>query len=71
LVFAVDGNDHYTYAPTDKNKRTWPFDKDYYLLLNFAIEKDIDPTFEQGDLSIDYVRVYDEENKLIWSDEFN
>ena len=71
LVFAVDGNDHYTYAPTDKNKRTWPFDKDYYLLLNFAIEKDIDSTFEQGDLSIDYVRVYDEENNLIWSDEFN
>jgi len=40
-------------------------------LLNFAIEKDIDSTFEQGDLSIDYVRVYDEENNLIWSDEFN
>ena len=71
MVFAVDGEKHYTYAPTDKNKRTWPFDKDYYLLLNFAIEKDIDSTFEQGDLSIDYVRVYDEENDLIWSDEFN
>ena len=58
-------------APANKNKRAWPFDKDYYLLLNFAIEKDIDSTFEQGDLSIDYVRVYDEENNLIWSDEFN
>ena len=71
LVFAVDGDNHYTYAPAVKNKRTWPFDRDYYLLLNFAIEKDIDSAFEQGHLSIDYVRIYDQENNLIWSDEFN
>ena len=71
LVFAVDGDNHYTYAPAVKNKHTWPFDRDYYLLLNFAIEKDIDSAFEQGHLSIDYVRIYDQENNLIWSDEFN
>jgi beta-glucanase (GH16 family) len=71
LTFSVDGKEHYTYNPSVKNSETWPFDRDYYLLLNFAIEKDIDPSFKRGTFFVDYVRVYDQSGKLGWSDEFN
>ena len=50
---------------------TWPFDSDQYLLLNVAIERNIEPSFENGTLEIDYVRIYDDSGILIWSDEFN
>jgi beta-glucanase (GH16 family) len=70
LTFSVDGNEHYTYQPSVKNEQTWPFNRDYYLLLNFAIEKDIDPSFTRNTFFIDYVRIFNQENQLIWSDEF-
>ena len=59
LIFSVDGVVHYTYNPPVKNSDTWPFDAEQYLLLNLAIESDISPTFQQGTLEIDYVRVYE------------
>jgi beta-glucanase (GH16 family) len=58
LVFSVDGVEHYTYNPPAKNAETWPFDAEQFLLLNFAIADDIDPSFTQGAMEIDYVRVY-------------
>ena len=58
MVFSVDGIVHYTYEPKKKNKETWPFDEPYYLLLNIAIEADIDPAFEQSAMVVDYVRIY-------------
>ena len=58
LVFSVDGVEHYTYNPPAKNAETWPFDAEQFLLLNFAIAEDIDPSFTQGAMEIDYVRVY-------------
>lgn len=58
LVFSVDGIVHYTYQPKKKNKKSWPFKADHYLLLNVAIEDIIDSTFTQGALVIDFVRVY-------------
>lgn len=58
IVFSVDGKIHFTYNPPIKNKYTWPFDANYYILLNIAIEPDIDPEFKQSAMVIDYVRVY-------------
>lgn len=58
MVFAVDGNVHYTYQPEVYNADTWPFDAEQYLLLNIAIEPSIDPGFLQDTMAIEYVRVY-------------
>ncbi len=58
MVFRVDGEEHYTYHPSVKNTKTWPFDSDQYILLNIAIEPDIDPTFVESSMEIDYIRVY-------------
>ena len=71
MVFKVDGVEHYTYKPETKNNETWPFDRDQYLLLNFAIEDSIYQGFEEDNLNVDFVRIYDETNNLIWSDEFD
>lgn len=60
FVFSVDGAVHYIYNPTDKNPDTWPFDAEHYFLLNFAVQPDITPSFSQGAMEIDYVRVYQE-----------
>jgi beta-glucanase (GH16 family) len=75
MIFSVDGNPHYTYAPNDKNASTWPFDADQYLLLNFAIEPSIADSFDQGEMEVDYVRVYapnaSSSATPVWADEFN
>ena len=75
MIFSVDGNPHYTYAPNDKNASTWPFDTDQYLLLNFAIEPSIANSFNQGEMEVDYVRVYapnaSSSANPVWADEFN
>lgn len=58
MVFSVDGVEHYQYHPKTKNSDTWPYDADYYLILNVAIEPDIDPDFVESPMVVDYVRVY-------------
>jgi len=58
MIFSVDGIEHFRYAPTLKNADTWPFDSDYYLILNIAIEPDIDPNFVESPMIVDYIRVY-------------
>ena len=58
MVFEVDGIPHYEYAPTTKNSNTWPFDNDYYLIFNIAIEPDIDPNFKESSMLVDYIRIY-------------
>jgi len=58
MVFSVDGDEYYTYQPSIKNSSTWPFVSDQYLLLNIAIEPDIDPSFEESTMEVDYIRVY-------------
>ena len=75
MIFSVDGVEHYTYAPNDKNLDTWPFDTDQYLLLNFAIEPSIASSFNEGEMEVDYVRVYapnaSSSANPVWADEFN
>ncbi|WP_462319117.1 family 16 glycosylhydrolase [Marinilabilia sp.] len=65
LVFSVDGITHYTYKPNEINSDTWPFDAEQFLLLNFAILPEIDPSFVADTLKIDYVRVYQSQSTNI------
>lgn len=58
MVFSVDGIVHYTYRPDVRDASTWPFDAEQYLLLNFAIQPNIAPSFNSGTLEVDYVRIY-------------
>ncbi|MCW5516949.1 glycoside hydrolase family 16 protein [Muriicola sp. Z0-33] len=58
IVFSVDGIEHYTYKPYKKDTDTWPYDTPYYLILNVAIEADIDPQFVESAMEVDYIRVF-------------
>ena len=58
MVFSVDGVAHFQYNPPVKNAGTWPYDDDYYFILNIAIEPEIDPSFVESAMVIDYIRVY-------------
>jgi beta-glucanase (GH16 family) len=58
MVFSVDGVVHYTYNPAVKDASTWPFDAEQYLILNVAMQPNIDPNFTQSTMEVDYVRVY-------------
>jgi len=75
IVFSVDDKVHYRYQPRKKNSRTWPFDREQYLILNLAIESGIYNSFNSAQMEIDYLRVYAENagpgDKPIWSDEFD
>ena len=72
IIFSVNGNEHYRYAPPVKNADTWPYDAEQYLLLNVAIQDSISSGFTQSAMEIDYVRVYGENSdQVVWGDEFN
>ncbi|REE80769.1 glycosyl hydrolase family 16 [Lutibacter oceani] len=61
IVFAVDGIVHYTYNPAVKNSETWPYTANQFLILNVAMGGswfEIDPSFTQSSMVVDYVRVY-------------
>lgn len=58
LTFSVDSIEYYTYNPSIKNSDTWPFDAEFYLLINFAIQGNIASYFTQASLELDYIRVY-------------
>lgn len=64
LDFGVDGNVFYTYNPSAKNADTYPFNKDFFIILNIAMGGDlggaIDNAFTESAMEIDYVRVYQE-----------
>ena len=74
IIFAVDDNEHYRYAPVDKNASTWPFDAPQYLLMNFAIQPSIGGDFNEDQMEVDYVRIYAlgaaPGDAPQWSDEF-
>ncbi len=58
MIFSVDGVEHFRYQPSLKNADTWPYDAPYYILLNIAIEADIDPNFTESPMVVDYIRIY-------------
>ena len=61
ITFMIDDVGYYTYNPAVKDASTWPFDLEQYLILNVAMggfAGPIDPNFNQSDMLIDYVRIY-------------
>ncbi len=58
MIFKIDGIKHYEYNPSVKNNDTWPFDTNYYFILNIAIEPGIEPDFTESAMVVDYIRVY-------------
>jgi beta-glucanase (GH16 family) len=70
IIFKIDDIEHYRYNPSEKNPNTWPFDSEFFFLLNIAIEPSIQSSFTESAMEVDYVRVYQSGN-LVWSDEFN
>ena len=58
MVFSIDGVEHYQYNPEVKDYKTWPYDSDYYLILNIAIQPDIDPSFTESAMVVDYIRIF-------------
>ena len=71
MVFSVDSIEYYTYNPAIKNSETWPFDAEFYILINFAIQNNIATDFTQGSLEMDYIRVYQKNAVLGVSDNKN
>ena len=58
MIFSIDGVNHFTYEPLIKNSDTWPYDSDYYIILNIAIEPDIDISFVESSMEVDFIRIY-------------
>lgn len=68
MIFTVDGEEYFTYKPTDHVERPtyteWPFDTDMYLMLDAAVgenqngQSETDETIEAAQMEVDYVRVY-------------
>ncbi len=70
IIFTIDGIEHYRYNPSTKNDDTWPFNREMFLLLNIAIEPTISASFSESAMEVDYLRVYNTNNDLIFFDEF-
>ncbi|WP_051605349.1 family 16 glycosylhydrolase [Sediminibacter sp. Hel_I_10] len=65
ITFLIDGEAFYSYQPAVKNDKTWPYDKDQYLLLNIAlggIAGELSSDYTQSTMAIDYVRIYQNKN---------
>lgn len=62
IEFYVDDINFYTYKPTEKNDKTWPFDKPFYIIMNIAVGGNLggptDPALSQIKMEVDYVRVF-------------
>lgn len=58
IKFYVDEKLYYTFA----NNSTFPFNKNFYLIVNFAMGGSwggpVDPNFTSSTLEVDYIRVY-------------
>ncbi len=65
ITFFVDDQAYYSYSPETKNSDTWPFDNDFFLILNVAIGGtfggNIDGNFSASTMEVDYVRVYQQQ----------
>jgi len=69
INFSIDGLVYYTYSPAQQNADTWPYTADQYLLLNVAIQENVSPAFDEEEMVLDYIRVYQEGNPLTTLDQ--
>jgi len=73
LAFYLDGKKYYTYKPKERNAETWPFDDEFFIIMNIAIggslgsdpqyetdglKNGVDPELTSARMEVDYVRVY-------------
>ncbi len=64
IKWFVDGSLFYTFNNLNLSYKEWPFDQDFFLILNIAIggnwggAQGIDPNLTEAKMEIDYVRVY-------------
>lgn len=63
IEFYIDDKLFYTFSPEEKNKKTWPFDQPFYLLLNVAVGgnfggPEVDDSIFPQTFEIDYIKVY-------------
>ena len=63
LTFLVDGRVTGTYSSADTGSRGWVYNQKFFLILNLAMGGTyagelIDPTLNQAQLSVDYIRFY-------------
>ncbi|SFU30432.1 Glycosyl hydrolases family 16 [Pustulibacterium marinum] len=63
IIFFVDEQPVYTFAPENKTEAVWPFDQPFYILVNMAIGgnfggPEVDDTIFPQQYSIDYIKVY-------------
>lgn len=63
IIFSVDDQEVYTFAPEEKTEEIWPFDQPFYVLLNLAVGghfggDDIEDNRLPQKFAIDYIRVY-------------
>ncbi len=63
ISFFVDGDHQYTFNPVEKTEDTWPFDKNFFFIINMAIGgnfggHDIDDSIFPQEFVIDYIKVF-------------
>lgn len=69
LKIGMDGKTYFTYTNEGTGYESWPFDNRMYLILNLAVggnwggSKGVDLDIWPRRMEIDYVRVYEKENK--------
>jgi len=63
IRFYVDDTLVYEYAPIQKDEKTWPYNKPFYMIINTAIGGNfggprVDDTIFPKDFKVDYIKVY-------------
>lgn len=63
ISFFVDDVHQYTFEPSEKTNAIWPFDQDFFFIINMAIGgnfggHDIDNGIFPQEFKIDYIKVY-------------
>ena len=57
-----DGKLYHTLTPTDVMGNLWPYNAEFFLILNLAMggtfAGDVDPTVKSAKMYVDYVRAY-------------
>jgi beta-glucanase (GH16 family) len=64
IDFFVDDANYFSFANDGKDETTWPFDNEFYLIMNIAIggawggQRGVDESIFPQKMMVDYVRVY-------------
>ena len=63
IDFFVDNNLVYTFNPVEKTEATWPFNQDFYFVINMAIGgnfggSDVDDAIFPQKFILDFIKVY-------------